>query len=145
MGTKSVSGPSVRERARARRNELERARAAQSAAVETTQVAFFTVADQIAAANAKVETARAALDTLIAQVAADVTQHEATQRDLIGALVQDHDQSVEDVAILLDLSVTQVRAARTQYRAARKQAESATIAAAPADSDTDDDSDEAVA
>lgn len=129
MGTKSVSGPSVRERARARRAELERARAAQSKAVEQAQVSYITVADKIAAANAKIEDAREALGVLVDQVAGEVAGHEAAQRDLVGALVQDQGQPVEDVAILLDLTPAQVRAARTSYRTARKMAAPATCTA----------------
>lgn len=127
MGTKSTSGPSARERARTRRLELERARSAQSAAVELAQVGYFTTADKITAAHAKIDTARAALDTLIEQVRRDVAGYESGQRDLVGALVDVHEQPVDDVAILLDLTVTQVRTSRSQHRAALK----ATAAAGP--------------
>lgn len=138
MSKKSTSGPSVRERARTRRLELERARAAQSAAVEAAQIGYFTVADKIDSAHAKVAAARAALDALIDQVATEVAGHESKQRDLIGTLVDEHDQSMEDVAILLDLNVTQVRAARTAYRTARKASTPVTLSPLPADDDDRD-------
>lgn len=120
-----------------RRVELERARAAQSAAVEAAQIGYFTVADKITSAHAKVDTARAALDALTKQVASENARHEIEQRDLIGALVDEHDQSVEDVAILLDLTAAQVRTARSQYRSARKATGAVTVSSVtPNESDT---------
>lgn len=102
MTRKNSSGPTARQKARQRRMELEKERAALVARIESEQIAFIEATDQIAELHAR-------LDALA-----------RTRRDAVGRLVDQEAQPVGDVAVLLGISQTDVRTLRKEYRAALK-------------------------
>lgn len=135
---------SARERARQARAELAARKREQQETIERHQVEFFAAQDDIDAFDAKIEQLRAQIAQLEAEREASTTDARQRQQDAIGALVIDAGQSVDDVAVLLGVSESDVKKARTTYR--KKKANTSTptpIPDAPTagsdDARTDDD------